>query len=115
MSLENRKAYIDFLSPECCKITTLFRQKSFDLEDRDVIDLIKLKKLKEPLTMRTFTDPPCPFFATAIMHDDEKRSDHIIMEVYAVIDPSTLNDPAPWGHVSLYNGPKNFRGKIYVP
>ena len=46
MSIEERRAYIDFLGAEKCQITTPFQQKTFDLKYGDAIDLIKLKKGK---------------------------------------------------------------------
>jgi len=112
MGIEKRKAYIDFLGVEKCQITTLFVQKTLNLEDGDIIDLVTLKKVKwsyDPLDT-----PPCSFFGIAhILNKNKKEGPkHIILRIYARTNPFKEIDS--WGHVSIYENQKNIKGRIYV-
>lgn len=111
MGIESHKAYIEFNSQKKCCITTVYRQKSFDLENEDVIDLIKLKKIK--INESVFNNPPCSFFATCSELSDQNHPSYIIIEIWAIIDPS--NTPEIWGQLDLYDGSAEvFQGNIWT-
>ena len=111
MGIEKHKAYIDFSSQATCQITTIFRQKTFDLKDGDIIDLVKLEKVTTDYN--PFTSPPCAFFATCSELDDKNHPKYIIIEVWALIDIS--NQPEIWGQVDLYQGPTGlYEGRIWT-